>query len=88
MRRSLLPGRRCRAIRRRQDEQHAQARRLDDRALIRLAARVVIEQDDERFVDRPLPQQPLLVTILDDYNKDNNRTERTHPQPDQPTSYG
>jgi hypothetical protein len=29
----------------------------------------VIEQDDERFVDRPLPQQPLLVTILDDYNK-------------------
>jgi transposase-like protein len=45
----------------------------NDRALIRLAASVVIEQNDEWLVGRRYLSNHSLETILNDYNNDNNR---------------
>jgi transposase-like protein len=47
----------------------------NDRALIRLAASVVIEQNDEWLVGRRYLSNHTLETILNDYKNDNNRKE-------------
>jgi putative transposase len=47
----------------------------NDRALIRLAASVVIEQNDEWLVGHRYLSNHSLEAILDDYKKDNNREE-------------
>jgi putative transposase len=47
----------------------------NDRALIRLAASVVIEQNDEWLVGRRYLSNHSLDAILDDDKKDNNRKE-------------
>jgi putative transposase len=47
----------------------------NDRSLIRLAASVVIEQNDEWLVGHRYLSQHSLDTILTDYEKDNNRKE-------------
>jgi putative transposase len=47
----------------------------NDKALIRLAASVVIEQNDEWLVGHRYLSAHSLETILDDYNKDNNSKE-------------
>jgi putative transposase len=47
----------------------------NDRALIRLTASVVIEQNDEWLVGRGYLRNHSLDAILSDYKKDNNRKE-------------
>jgi transposase-like protein len=47
----------------------------NDRSLIRLAASVVIEQNDEWLVGKRYLSQHTLETILTDINKDNTRKE-------------
>jgi len=47
----------------------------NDRSLIRLAASVVIEQNDEWLVGKRYLSQHSLDTILTDCNEDNNRKE-------------
>ena len=47
----------------------------NDRALIRLAASVVIEQNDEWLVGHRYLSAHSLDAILTDFNKDNNRKE-------------
>jgi transposase-like protein len=47
----------------------------NDRSLIRLAASVVIEQNDEWLVGHRYLSAHSLETILNDYKKDNNREE-------------
>jgi transposase-like protein len=47
----------------------------NDRSLIRLAASVVIEQNDEWLVGKRYLSQHSLDAILPDFNKDNNRKE-------------
>jgi putative transposase len=47
----------------------------NDRALIRLAASVVIEQNDEWLVGRRYLSNHSLEAILDDDNEDNDREE-------------
>ena len=47
----------------------------NDRALIRLAASVVIEQNDEWLVGHRYLSAHSLETILCDLNKDNNKEE-------------
>jgi putative transposase len=47
----------------------------NDRALIRLAASVVIEQNDEWLVGRRYLSNHTLEAILTDYTEDNNREE-------------
>jgi transposase-like protein len=47
----------------------------NDRSLIRLAASVVIEQNDEWLVGHRYLSQHSLDAILTDFNKDNNRKE-------------
>ena len=47
----------------------------NDRALIRLAASVVIEQNDEWLVGHRYLSSHSLEAILDDYKKDNNNQE-------------
>jgi transposase-like protein len=47
----------------------------NDRSLIRLAASVVIEQNDEWLVGRRYLSQHSMDTILTDYKEDNNRKE-------------
>ena len=47
----------------------------NDRALIRLAASVVIEQNDEWLVGRRYLSNHSLEAVLDDDKKDNNRKE-------------
>ena len=47
----------------------------NDRSLIRLAASVVIEQNDEWLVGKRYLSQHSLDAILTDYDKDNNRKE-------------
>ena len=47
----------------------------NDRALIRLAASVVIEQNDEWLVGHRYLSNHSLETILDDYKKDNDKEE-------------
>jgi len=47
----------------------------NDKALIRLAASVVIEQNDEWLVGHRYLSAHSLETILDDYKKDNNSEE-------------
>jgi putative transposase len=49
--------------------------RPNDRSLIRLAASVVIEQNDEWLVGKRYLSQHTLETILTDITKDNNRKE-------------
>jgi putative DNA primase/helicase len=48
----------------------------NDRSLIRLAASVVIEQNDEWLVGRRYLSNHSLDAILNDYNKDNKRKEK------------
>lgn len=52
---------------------------LRDRALIRLATSVVIEQNDEWLVGHRYLSNHSLEAILDDYKKDNNRKETPEP---------
>ena len=60
----------------------------NDRSLIRLAASVVIEQNDEWLVGHRYLSQHSLDAILTDFNKDNNnRRHASSPQHEQPTSY-
>ena len=47
----------------------------NDKALIRLATSVVIEQNDEWLVGHRYLSSHSLEAVLDDYNKDNNRKE-------------
>ena len=47
----------------------------NDRSLIRLAASVVIEQNDEWLVGKRYLSQHSLDAILTDYKQDNNRKE-------------
>ena len=47
----------------------------NDRSLIRLAASVVIEQNDEWLVGRRYLSHHSMDTILTDYEQDNNRKE-------------
>ena len=47
----------------------------NDRALIRLATSVVIEQNDEWLVGHRYLSNHSLEAVLDDYKKDNNRKE-------------
>ena len=47
----------------------------NDRSLIRLAASVVIEQNDEWLVGRRYLSDHSLEAILTDFNKDNNKQE-------------
>ena len=47
----------------------------NDRSLIRLAASVIIEQNDEWLVGHRYLSAHSLEAILDDYNKDNNNEE-------------
>jgi len=47
----------------------------NDRALIRLAASVVIEQNDEWLVGHRYLSNHSLDAILNDYKKDNNPEE-------------
>jgi hypothetical protein len=47
----------------------------NDRALIRLAASVVIEQNDEWLVGRRYLSNHSLEAVLDDDKRDNNRKE-------------
>ena len=47
----------------------------NDRSLIRLAASVVIEQNDEWLVGKRYLSQHTLDTILTDHEKDNDRKE-------------
>jgi len=47
----------------------------NDRSLIRLAASVVIEQNDEWLVGKRYLSQHTLETLLTDIKKDNNRKE-------------
>ena len=47
----------------------------NDRSLIRLAASVVIEQNDEWLVGHRYLSQHSLDAILTDYEKDNNKKE-------------
>jgi transposase-like protein len=47
----------------------------NDRSLIRLAASVVIEQNDEWLVGKRYLSQHSLDTILTDSKKDNNKQE-------------
>jgi putative transposase len=47
----------------------------NDRSLIRLAASVVIEQNDEWLVGHRYLSNHSLETILNDYNKDNSKEE-------------
>jgi transposase-like protein len=47
----------------------------NDRALIRLAASIVIEQNDEWLVGRRYLNSHSLETVLDDDKQDNNREE-------------
>ena len=47
----------------------------NDRSLIRLAASVVIEQNDEWLVGRRYLSQHSLDAILTDFNIDNNKQE-------------
>ena len=60
----------------------------NDQALIRLAASVVIEQNDEWLVGHRYLSQHSLDAILTDYEEDNNRKEAPNsPQHEHPTSY-
>jgi transposase-like protein len=47
----------------------------NDRSLIRLAASVVIEQNDEWLVGHRYLSNHSLQAVLDDYKKDNNKEE-------------
>jgi transposase-like protein len=47
----------------------------NNRALIRLAASVVIEQNDEWLVGHRYLSNHSLQAVLDDYKKDNNKEE-------------
>ena len=47
----------------------------NDRALLRLATSVVIEQNDEWLVGHRYLSQHSLDAILTDFNKDNNKQE-------------
>ena len=47
----------------------------NDRALVRLAASVVIEQNDEWLVGKRYLSQHSVDAILADFNKDNDRKE-------------
>jgi hypothetical protein len=60
----------------------------NDRSLIRLAASVVIEQNDEWLVGRRYLSNHSLDAVLDHEKKDNDRKETREltPQPEQPTN--
>ena len=47
----------------------------NDKALIRLAASVIIEQNDEWLVGHRYLSNHSLEAVLDDYKKDNNKEE-------------